>query len=357
MASPDQTHTFDAVVIGGGQAGLACGYYLRRAKLDYIILDDQDEPGGAWRHTWPSLRLFSPASFASLPGWFMPEYDSGGFPPREHVLDYLRRYEHRYQLPVRRPVTAHSVSSDASGFAVETSGGIFQGRTIISATGTWRQPHCPTYPGLADFSGRHIHSAHYTGPDSFVGQRVAVVGGGNSGAQIAAELAPLTTLSWLTSRPPRYLPDDVDGRILFQVATEYARNVTAGRPAGNKITDLGDIVAVPEVRKARDAGILVAEPMFERITADGAAWADGTTRAFDTIIWCTGFRPAVGPLKDLHLRTIDGHIATHGTQAAADSRVFLVGYGDWTGPASATLLGVGRTARDTVAAIQRYLGA
>ena len=91
------------VVIGGGQAGLAVGYYLRRAKAEYIVLDDQPEPGGSWTRTWDSLRLFSPARWSSLPGWLMPGSDSE-YPTREETLAYLREYERRYEVPVRRPV-------------------------------------------------------------------------------------------------------------------------------------------------------------------------------------------------------------------------------------------------------------
>lgn len=93
----------EVVVIGGGQAGLAAGYYLRRAGHRFVILDDQPTPGGAWPHTWASLTLFSPAQYSSLPGWPMPNWPNG-FPPAHHVVDYLRGYEQRYEIPVRRPV-------------------------------------------------------------------------------------------------------------------------------------------------------------------------------------------------------------------------------------------------------------
>jgi putative flavoprotein involved in K+ transport len=103
------TEVHDVIVIGGGQAGLSLGYYLRRAKLDYVILDAEDGPGGAWRHGWDSLRLFSPAGYSSLPGWLMPPPAHAGYPTRDDVLDYLTRYETRYELPIRRPVRVRQV--------------------------------------------------------------------------------------------------------------------------------------------------------------------------------------------------------------------------------------------------------
>ena len=116
VRSATEHHT--AVVVGGGQSGLATSYYLRRFKVDFLILDNQEEPGGAWLHTWPSLTLFSAAEFSNLPGWPMPRYP--GYPPASHVIDYLESYEKRYDLPVRRPVHVHSVSHDEGMFYLDT---------------------------------------------------------------------------------------------------------------------------------------------------------------------------------------------------------------------------------------------
>lgn len=98
----------DVIIIGGGQAGLSVGYFLRRTKRSFLILDSEDGPGGAWRHAWESLRLFSPATWSSLAGWLMPA-TAHGFPPRDEVIDYLSRYEERYALPVRRPVLVDAI--------------------------------------------------------------------------------------------------------------------------------------------------------------------------------------------------------------------------------------------------------
>jgi len=99
----------DVVVIGGGQAGLAAGYFLRRTGLSFAILDDQPASGGAWTHDWESLTLFSPAQWSSLPGWPMPGRSAGDYPPRDAVIAYLTAYEARYELPVRRPISVVAV--------------------------------------------------------------------------------------------------------------------------------------------------------------------------------------------------------------------------------------------------------
>jgi cation diffusion facilitator CzcD-associated flavoprotein CzcO len=142
-------------IIGGGQAGLALGFYLRRTGLvpgvDFVILDAADRPGGAWLQMWDGLRLFSPSTYSSLPGWMMPPWDDAnhGFPPRDHVVDYLTRYEQRYELAVERPRRVLSVERstldphECEPLLVRTSHG---GRTppvVVAATGPRNKPLWP----------------------------------------------------------------------------------------------------------------------------------------------------------------------------------------------------------------------
>jgi putative flavoprotein involved in K+ transport len=314
----------DVVVIGGGQAGLAAAFYLRRAGIDHVVLDAQPVPGGAWPLTWDSLRLFSVARHSSLPGWPMPSFPDG-YPTAQHVVDYLTAYEKRYDIPVQRPVQVTSVTRDGDRLLVHTDSGTWSARHVISATGTWWRPFRP----LLDLPGRQLHTVDYRDPLEFAGQKVVVVGGGNSGAQIAADLVPHTELTWMTRRPPRYMPDEIDGKALFDIATRRG-----------SVGELGDIVAVPPVREARDNGLLVATAMDVEALS-GA----------DVVVWCTGFRPTLSHLAPLRLRDTEGRVAVEGTTAAEEQRLHLLGYGGWTGPASATLIGVGPTAKATVAKI------
>ncbi|MFE5493936.1 ArsO family NAD(P)H-dependent flavin-containing monooxygenase [Streptomyces virginiae] len=350
------TRRTDVVVIGGGQSGLAAGYHLRRLGVEHVILDAEAAPGGAWQHTWDSLRLFSPAPYSSLPGRLMPSQPDEPYPDAAHVVGYLTDYEKRYELPVHHGTRVESVRRDGPRLRVETDSGSWTARAAISATGTWTRPFLPAVPGRGEYRGRQLHTVQYRGPTEFTGQRVIVVGGGNSGAQIAADLAHAgIDLTWVTRRPPRYLADDIDGRALFDAATARRRALDEGRTDLGGVASLGDIVAVSPVRAARDAGLLTARPMFTRLTATGVEWADGTTAEADAVIWCTGFRPALSHFASLRLRGTRGRIALDGTRAVDEPRLHLLGYGDWTGPASATLIGVGRPARDAAREIARCL--
>jgi cation diffusion facilitator CzcD-associated flavoprotein CzcO len=344
--------TVDVVVIGAGQSGLAVGYFLRRTDLSFVLLDAQPAPGGAWQHGWDSLHLFSPAEHSSLPGWLMPR-SAGPYPHRDEVIRYLSQYEARYQLPVERPVPVRGVEKSGDGYTVHTDRGAYRAKAVVSATGSWHKPFIPDYPGRGLFAGVQVHSAHYRSPQDFAGKRVLIVGGGNSAAQILAEVSQVATATWVTLQPPSFLPDEVDGRYLFSAATQQYHAQQAGtwvKPVGN----LGHIVMVPSVKEARERGVLQSAGPFGRFTASGVAWPDGREMPADAVIWCTGFRPALDHLQPLDLVEPDGKVVTQGTRAGKIDGLWLVGYGNWTGFASATLIGVGRSARETVRQIQSY---
>lgn len=343
--------TYDVIIIGGGQMGLALGYYLKRANVDFVILDAGGQAGGAWRHGWDSLRLFSPAGYSSLPGWLMPPPQHTGYPTRDDVIDYLTRYETRYNLPVRRPAEVTSVEKADHGLEVQTKAGRYTARKLVSATGTWSHPYIPEIPGRNAFRGLQVHSAHYVKPEDFADQTVLVVGGGNSGAQIMAEVAPLAHAHWITTHDPLFLPDDVDGHVLFERAVARMKAATSDQPVGG----IGDIVVVPPVKVARARGDLVSTGPFTSMTETGVIWPDGSELAVDSIIWCTGFRPALEHLRALDVVEADGKVHVDDQQAVKEPRLWLAGYGDWTGPGSATLMGAARTARDLAARLVQDL--
>lgn len=345
---------YDLIDIGGGQSGLACGYYLRRTKLDYLILDAQEQCGGAWLHGWDSLTLFSPAQYSSLPGWMMPTSENS-FPLKNEVIDYLCQYEKRYKIPIERPVDVSNVVKNGETFTIQTDKGNYQSRALISATGTWHRPFIPIIPGQALFKGKQVHAAHYQNPKPFKNQKVLIVGEGNSGAQILSEISKVAKTSWATTHPPEYLPDDVDGRVLFNLASAKYYAEQKGEKFDVSKYNLGHIVMVPSVKEARERNVMFARGRFIDMYEDGVIWEDGYQEKFDAIVWCTGYGYATDHLKGLADPDRRGKIKTKETRAVDVPGLWLVGYGGWTGFASATLIGVGRSAWQTIKETEGYL--
>ncbi|HEU4883033.1 MAG TPA: NAD(P)-binding domain-containing protein, partial [Longimicrobium sp.] len=269
------------------------------------------------------------------------------YPPRDAAVDYLAQYEARYGFPIERPVHVRSIRRGDGGFMLDTDRGERLAAAVVSATGSWAQPYIPDVAGRETFRGIQLHSAEYHAPGTLAGKRVLVVGGGNSGAQILAELSLVAETTWVTLADPTFLPDHVDGRYLFDQATVLYRALKEGRPPP-PMANLGDIVMVPPVREARDRGVLRTVRPFVRMTERGVVWADGREEAVDAVVWCTGFRPALEHLRPLGVVAPDGRVRVEGTRSVREPMLWLVGYGNWTGFASATLIGVGRSARATV---------
>lgn len=353
--SKKDQNDYDLIIIGGGQSALACGFYLRRTQIKYLILDQQSQSGGAWIHGWDSLSLFSPAEFSSLPGFMFPKSENY-YPVRDEVISYMDDYQVKYSLPVKRSVLVTAVLKQEGGFTLKTSIGDFKAKTVISATGTWASPFIPVFKGLVQFKNEQLHSAYYKNASDFIGKKVLVIGGGNSGAQILAEVSKYTAVTWSTIGAPAFLPDDVDGRVLFDVATQKYNEQKAGNDQVQAKYNVRSIVMVPPVVDARGRDVLNSKGEIERFTETGVVWKSGEEENFDVVIWCTGFKPALKHLEPLGILQPDGRVNTSGSSKVEGiNGLWLVGYGDWTGFASATLIGVGRSARSTMEEVVDFL--
>jgi cation diffusion facilitator CzcD-associated flavoprotein CzcO len=341
--------TYDVAVIGAGQAGLAAGYFLRRAGLDFVMFDHAPQPGGAWQHRWPTLTLGTAHNIHDLPGMAMGERDASR-PASEVVSEYFGRYEREFDLDVHRPVDVTAVRDAARSLVVETSEGTHTTRALINATGTWDRPFWPYYPGRETFRGRQLHTAGYRGPDEFAGRRVVVVGGGASATQALMEIAEkAAATTWVTRRPPVWVEGPFDQESGRQAVARVEDRVRRGLPPGSVVGSTG-LVLTPEIRAARESGVLDRLPMFERLTPGGVAWADGTGIEADVVLWATGFRAALDHLAPLRPRGPGGGIRMDGTHVADDPRVHLLGYGP-----SASTIGAGRAARTAVRDITALL--
>lgn len=335
------------MVIGAGQAGLSSAFFLRRAGLDFTVLDANAGPGGAWRHRWPTLRMATVHGIFDLPGMkFAPPQPSE--PAATAVPAYFAAYEREFALDVHRPVTVSAVRPGPR-LLVETSDGDWSARAVVNATGTWTRPFLPHYPG--EFDGRQLHTADYRGPAEFAGNRVLVVGGGTSAVQSRLEIAEVAQTFWVTRRPPVFRTEPFTHEYGRTIIAHVDERVRAGLPP-ESVVRATELVLTPDVAAARARGLLDRRPMFARLVPSGVAWSDGDRLDVDVILWCTGWRAALEHLAPLRLRAPGGGIVVDGTRVVAEPRVHLVGYGP-----SASTVGANRAGRAAVREIRHLLSA
>ncbi|MBT2674717.1 NAD(P)/FAD-dependent oxidoreductase [Streptomyces sp. ISL-14] len=288
----------DVAVIGGGQAGLAAAYALRRQGLQPVILEASDRAAGSWPLYYDSLTLFSPAGYSSLPG--MPfGGDPDRYPHRDEVVAYLLRYADRLDADIRTGTRVQEVRPDDDSFTLTLKGGTqLSARAVIAASGTFGRPHRPALPNLESFAGAMLHSAEYRAPEPFTGQRVVVVGAGNSAVQIAAELGTHAQVTLATRHPVRFARQLTLGRDLHWWLTRTGIDVLpVGRFLRTPPTQL--VIDDGRYREAVAAGAPDRRPVFTGADGSKVTWADGSAEEVDTILLATGYRPDLGYLTPL----------------------------------------------------------
>jgi putative flavoprotein involved in K+ transport len=342
---------YDAVVIGGGQAGLAAGYHLKQIGLNFVILEAGDQPTGSWSRYYESLKLFSPARYSSLPGLPFPG-DPEHYPCRDEVVAYLSDYAAHFELPIVTKSRVQRVSKENGFFYVMTADGKqYQSRSVIVATGSFNRPHVPPFPGQEAFKGELIHSASYRHAIPYRGKRIAVVGAGNSAIQIAVELAQVAHVT-LTSRTP----------IKFQRQRILGRDIhfwlkVTGLDTASSLSTTSRSISVLDTGKYQAAirlGKPDYKPLFLRFTPDGVIWSNGCHEQIDTVLFATGYEPNVDFLTDLGAVDADGQPQQKAGIAKLDG-VYFVGLSGQRSLASATLRGVGADAQYVISHLVRHL--
>ncbi len=348
-SKPDLYYKVDIVVIGAGQAGLSAAYHLQREGLEpgkgFVVLDDEFGAGGAWQHRWDSLTLSNVNGINDLPGLGFDEVidkDDKAMQANVALPKYYEQYEKTFKLPVIRPVRVTEVIERNGRFLIKTNAVQFNARGIINATGTWKTPHCPKYPGWDKFKGIQLHTGQYKSAEEFNGKHVIVVGGGISAVQLLGEISKVTSTTWVARRPPdfrNYEFTQEEGR--DAVALVEAR-VREGLPVESVVSVTG-LPYTPAIADLLESGVLDRKEMFQEITETGVKWADGTSMEADVIFWNTGFRHSIDHLAGLNLVNELGGIEMTGkltTQVAKDPRIHLTGYGP-----SASTIGANRAGR------------
>jgi putative flavoprotein involved in K+ transport len=287
--------TIDTVVIGGGQAGLASGYYLSQNGKKYIILDENTHPGETWRRSWDSLRLFTPSQNNNLPGMKFPKPDFY-FPTKDETADFLKSYASLFSLPVRFGLKVDRIQRNEWGFHISAGEVGFHTRNVIIASGVFHTPDIPSQARELNHGIFQMHSVDYRNPKDVPVQNAIVVGAGNSGAEIAIELAKAGKKVWLSGRdvgrPPAIkLRGFLGGRPYWWLLSHV---MTIDTPLGRRMKANVLTHGNPLVRTNREEVAGAGVEFISRLAGskDGKPLLeDGRTLPAEGILWATGFRP------------------------------------------------------------------
>ena len=352
--NPTSTSTVErheTIVVGGGQAGLAMGYHLARLDLPFVILDAGKRVGDSWRARWESMRLFTPARRDGLPGRAFPGRKHS-FPTRDEMADYLEAYAGRFELPVKGGVRVDALGcADDGRFMLAAGDQRYVAENVVLATGPFQRPHVPDFADQLDPRTMRMHSSVYGNPGELPPGDVLVVGAGNSGADIALELARDRHV-FLSGDLGGQIPINIEGlsgRIVFPVLWQvWSHILTFGSPIGRK--------ALPKIRAGKEPRIRVKE---KHLTAAGVEFVPRTSGVRDgqpllddgrvldvaSVIWATGYRPAFEWI-DLPVMGEDGDLQTdHHGAVTTQPGLYRVGREFLYAFNSHTVGGVGRDAK------------
>jgi putative flavoprotein involved in K+ transport len=353
-----KTTVYDSIVIGAGQAGLAAGYYLQRAGLRITLLDGAEEIGAVWKQRWDSLRLFTPVRYNSLPGIPFPG-ERYSLPTKDEAAAYLKSYAKQFDLPVRLRTRVTSVHREADAYRVRTANGeVLRTRSVIVATGANQLPYVPAFAGALKSRIVQVHSSGYRRPSQLPAGSVLVVGAGNSGAQIALELAAAGRHVVLSGPDTGSLPRRLLGRDIYDwlwptlmrppVDTPLGRRLMQGRLfAGDPLVGMSakSLARRNLQRAGRTIGVRGGLPLLE----------GGVEAQTAAVVWCTGFRPDFGWIE-LPVFGLDGYPVHRRGMAQAAPGLAFVGMRYQYRVGSALLGGVGEDAAYVASEMVKFLG-
>lgn len=300
----DPMLSYDTIIIGAGQAGLSTGYYLKQQGRDFVILDANERIGDTWRNRWDSLRLFTPARYNGLVGMPFPA-PAHTFPTKDEMADYLEAYAAHFELPVRTGVRVDCLSKNGRGFVVTAGERRFTVKHVVVAMANYQKAKVPPFARDLDPGIVQLHSRDYRNPSQLQKGGLLIVGAGNSGSEIAMELAADHPI-WLSGRDTGHIPfriESLAARLLliplvlrFLFHRVLTVRTPLGRKARPKVLSRGgplirvkpeDMAAAGIERVPRTVGVRDGQPVLE----------DGRVLEVANVIWCTGFHPGFSWIK------------------------------------------------------------
>ncbi|MBA1143420.1 flavin-containing monooxygenase [Mesorhizobium neociceri] len=360
------------VIVGAGPAGLAVGACLKRAGVNFVILEKAREVAPAWRRHYRRLHLHTVKSFSSLPFQPFPR-DYPRYVPRELVVRYLDDYAQKFDLRPRFGVTVRSIRRDDSGFLVEAESDSLTARHVVIASGNNAEPIVPKLAAIEDFRGEVLHSADYTQAAPFVGRSVLIVGMGNTGAEIALDLAesgakptisvrkgvhivprqlfgvPIQMVG-IASRPMPQALNDWMFPIILDFALGKLDKYGIVRPRQGILQQIDEVGRIPVIDvgtvDAITKGAIKIAPDIARFAEHGAEFTDGRRENFDAVILATGYRPGYEKFVPAELQPERSGVNARASQLG----LYLVGFYN---PVTGLLREIGREAIAVAADIAR----
>ena len=297
---------FEVVVIGGGQAGLAMGYYLRQQARRFVIFERGDSIAPAWRERWDSLTLFTPRRFSALPGLAFPG-DPDGYPTRDEVISYLDRYAETFELPIELNSEVRDVSREPDRFVIEVDGRTVTADQVVIATGPFQTPFVPKLAEKLEPKVWQAHSTGYRRPGDVPEGTVLVVGGGNTGFQIAKELSATHKVVLSVGSKQKPLPQRIAGRDLFWWLTKtHLLATTVESRLGNKLQHRDTLIGSSPRELKRRYGVEL-KPRATDASGRTISFEDGHDLEVEAVIWATGYRPDYSWI-DLPILTESGRL-------------------------------------------------
>jgi len=359
MEQGNTRERFHTIVIGGGQAGLSVGYYLARQGRPFVILDASPRVGDAWRSRWDSLRLFTPARFDGLAGMKFPG-PPFSFPTKDQMADYLEQYARHFQLPVRSGVRVDRLTRAGNTYLIDAGPHRLEADSVVVAMSSYQVRRIPAFANALDPAILQMHSIDYRDPAQLKPGGVLLVGAGNSGAEIAMEVARERP-TWLSGRDTGHVPFRIDGaaarlfliRFLFRVVFHRVLTVRTpmGRSMRRKMFTQGaplirvkpnDLAAAGVQRLARIAGVIEGRPALE----------DGRRLDVANVIWCTGFGNGLSWI-DLPIFESDGEPRHESGVATGEPGLYFVGLHFLHSFSSTMIHGIARDAERIAGEIER----
>jgi putative flavoprotein involved in K+ transport len=356
-----RTERFHVLVIGAGQAGLSVGYHLAQQGIPFAILDADARIGDSWRRRWDSLRLFTPALFDALDGMPFPA-PPWSFPTKDEMADYLEAYAKRFALPIRHGVRVSSLRREGDTYVIEAGPRRFEAEHVVVAMASYQSPRVPAFARDLDSAIVQIASRDYRNPSQLRGGRVLVVGAGNSGAEIALDVARGHQV-WMSGRDVGHVPFRIDSRWARLFLTRlvlrivFHRLLTVDTPLGRKARGQAHAHGAPLIRvKPRDLAIAGVRRARRVVGArDGSPLLDdGSVLEVENVIWCTGYHPGFSWIKLPVLDDIGEPVHARGF-VSGEPGLYFVGLHFLYAMSSTMIHGVGRDARRIARAIAERL--